>query len=46
MNIKEILKKLTKIAAKEGFISQEAVLEYAPLDSDLYFEIELLSIVK
>ena len=40
MNIKEILKKLTKIAAKEGFISQEAVLEYAPLDSDLYFEIE------
>jgi RNA polymerase primary sigma factor len=40
MNIKEILEKLTKIAAKEGFISQEAVLEYAPLDSDLYFEIE------
>ena len=40
MNIKEILKKLRKIAAKEGFISQEAVLEYAPLDSDLYFEIE------
>ena len=40
MNIKEILKKLSKIAAKEGFISQEAVLEYAPLDSDLYFEIE------
>jgi RNA polymerase primary sigma factor len=40
MNIKEILKKLTKIAAKEGFISQEAVLEYALLDSDLYFEIE------
>jgi RNA polymerase primary sigma factor len=40
MDIKEILKKLTKIAAKEGFISQEAVLEYAPLDSDLYFEIE------
>ena len=40
MNIKDILKKLTKIAAKEGFISQEAVLEYAPLDSDLYFEIE------
>jgi RNA polymerase primary sigma factor len=40
MDIKEILKNLAKTAGKEGFISQEAVLNYAPLDSDLYFEIE------
>ena len=40
MDIKDILKNLSKVAGKEGFISQEAVLNYAPLDSDLYFEIE------
>lgn len=40
MNIQDIIKNLSKIAGKEGFVSQEAVLEYAPLDSDVYFEIE------
>ncbi len=40
MDIKDILKNLSKLAGKEGFISQEAVLNFAPLDSDLYFEIE------
>ena len=40
MEIKDILKNLSKLAGKEGFISQEAVLNFAPLDSDLYFEIE------
>lgn len=40
MDIKDILKNLSKTAGKEGFISQEAVLNYAPMDSDLYFEIE------
>ncbi|MDA0871797.1 MAG: RNA polymerase sigma factor RpoD [Firmicutes bacterium] len=40
MDIKDILKNLSKVAGKEGFISQEAVLNYAPLDSDLYYEIE------
>ena len=46
MDTKEILNYLSKLAGKEGFISQEAVLEFASLGSDLYLEIarELLNL--
>lgn len=40
MDLKTIIKKLIQKASKEGFISQETVLEYAKLDSADYFEIE------
>jgi len=40
MELKTVIKKLIQSASKEGFISQEAVLEYAKVDSEDYFEIE------
>jgi RNA polymerase primary sigma factor len=40
MNIESIIKNLIKKATKEGFVTQEQVVEYASLDSEMYFEIE------